>query len=273
MTNAPSGAGDRYYVYRPMLDLIGFTEGTDKGDGYNETLAYGAYTGGDVDLVSMTLKELDALQTKMLQHPKNKWKSSAAGRYQIVRTTARSIRKKLPARYPLTRKFDQDCQDEMACYLLGVRGIDKYLAGRLKEDSLINELAKEWASLPTTEGKGHYDGQHAAVKTARVRKALADVRKRHLEGQPVETVEVVVPVEKPVVPQKVEQEVRQKSGWGAWFTTALGALGGLGTWLANADPQLIIILVAAGLLCAGLILFGGEWIVRRVKSIRRELEA
>ncbi len=49
MTNAPSGAGDRYYVYRPMLDLIGFTEGTDKGDGYNETLAYGAYTGGDVN--------------------------------------------------------------------------------------------------------------------------------------------------------------------------------------------------------------------------------
>ena len=123
MTNAPSGAGDRYYVYRPMLDLIGFTEGTDKGDGYNETLSYGAYTGGDVDLVSMTLKELDALQTKMLQHPKNKWKSSAAGRYQIVRTTARDIRKKLPKRYPLTRKFDQDCQDEMACYLLGGRGI------------------------------------------------------------------------------------------------------------------------------------------------------
>lgn len=41
---------DKYYVYRPMLDLIGFTEGTDKGDGYNETLAYGAYTGGNVNL-------------------------------------------------------------------------------------------------------------------------------------------------------------------------------------------------------------------------------
>jgi len=86
-------------------------------------------------------------------------------------------------------------------------------------------------------------------------------------------IEKEVTVEKPVVPEKVEKEVRQKSGWGAWFTTALGALGGLGTWIANADPQLIIILVAAGVLCAGLILFGGEWIVRRVKSIRREIEA
>lgn len=273
MTNVPSGAGDRFYVYRPMLDLIGFTEGTDKGDGYNETLAYGAYTGGDVDLVSMTLKELDALQTKMLQHPKNEWKSSAAGRYQIVRTTARSIRKALPERYPITRKFDAECQDEMACYLLGVRGIDKYLAGRMKESTLINNLAQEWASLPTTEGKGHYDGQHSAATVGRVRATLAEVKKRHKQGQPVERVTVPVPVDRPVVPEKVEKEVRQKSGWGAWFTTALGALGGLGTWLANADPQLIIILIGAGLLCAVLILFGGEWIVRRVKSIRKEIEA
>lgn len=38
MTNAPSGGGDRYYVYRSMLDLIGKSEGTNKGRGYNETL-------------------------------------------------------------------------------------------------------------------------------------------------------------------------------------------------------------------------------------------
>ena len=259
-----------------MLDLIGFSEGTDKGDGYNETLAYGAYTGGDVDLVSMTLKELDALQTKMLQHPKNKWKSSACGRYQIVRTTARSIRKNLGLK--TSELFNEEMQDRMACYLLGVRGVDKYLAGRLSEDTLLNNLAQEWASLPTTKGVGHYGNQsHTPVTPAKVRSVLAEVRKRHKAGQPVVekegTVEVPVPVEKPVVPEKVEKEVRQKSGWGAWLTTALGALGGLGTWLANADPQLIIILIGAGLLCAGLILFGGEWIVRRVKSIRKEIEA
>ena len=276
MTNPQTGAGDRYYVYRPMLDLIGFSEGTDKGDGYNETLAYGAYTGGDVDLVSMTLKELDALQTKMLQHPKNKWKSSACGRYQIVRTTARSIRKNLGLK--TSELFNEEMQDRMACYLLGVRGVDKYLAGRLSEDTLLNNLAQEWASLPTTKGVGHYGNQsHTPVTPAKVRSVLAEVRKRHKAGQPVVekegTVEVPVPVEKPVVPEKVEKEVRQKSGWGAWLTTALGALGGLGTWLANADPQLIIILIGAGLLCAGLILFGGEWIVRRVKSIRKEIEA
>ena len=47
---------DKYHVYRPLLDLIGLTEGTDKrrgggpGRGYNETLAYGRLTGGEVDL-------------------------------------------------------------------------------------------------------------------------------------------------------------------------------------------------------------------------------
>lgn len=55
MTSAPIGAGDRYYVYRPMLDLTGKSEGTYKSRGYNETLGYGAYTNGDVDLISMTL--------------------------------------------------------------------------------------------------------------------------------------------------------------------------------------------------------------------------
>ena len=86
-------------------------------------------------------------------------------------------------------------------------------------------------------------------------------------------VQVPVPVDRPVVPEKVEKEVRQKSNWGAWLTSAIGAIGGFGSWLASADPKLIIILIVAGLLCAGIILFGGEWIVRRVKSIRQEIEA
>ncbi|MFC3205350.1 hypothetical protein [Aquamicrobium soli] len=55
MTNAPSVAGDCYYVYRPMFDLIGKSEGADKGRGYNETWDYGPHTGGDVNLVGMTL--------------------------------------------------------------------------------------------------------------------------------------------------------------------------------------------------------------------------
>jgi muramidase (phage lysozyme) len=158
---------DPYYVYRPILDLIGHTEGTDRrkdgrpARGYNETLAYGAYTGGNVELVSMTLNQIDALQTRMLKHPKNALRSSALGRYQIIRTTLRTLRQQLALTG--SELFDKDMQDRMACFLLGQRGIDKYLAGRLKEDTLLFNLAKEWASLPTPAGKGAYDGQDAAA--------------------------------------------------------------------------------------------------------------
>lgn len=45
-----------------------------------------------MNLVGMSLSQIDGLQTKMLANPKNKLNSSAVGRYQIVRTTLRSIR-------------------------------------------------------------------------------------------------------------------------------------------------------------------------------------
>lgn len=171
---------DKYFTYRPLLDLIGFTEGTDEGDGYNETLDYGAYTGDDVTLIGMTLAGIDRLQTEMLHHPENKGNSSAIGRYQIVRTTLRKIRKKLHLGDDVL--FNEGMQDRMACFLLGGRGIDRYLEGRMTENALINNLAKEWASLPTTRDKGYYSGQNARVTSARVRTALAEVNKRWADG-------------------------------------------------------------------------------------------
>jgi muramidase (phage lysozyme) len=260
---------DKYYVYRPLLDLIGYTEGTDKGRGYNETLAYGKLLDGMktkgkgpvVELVKMTLKELLALQTKMLKDPDNKWNSSALGRYQIVSKTIRAIRAALESRYPLTRLYDEDCQDEMACYLLGVRGIDKYLAGRMKEDTLINNLAKEWASFPTTQDKGHYAGQHTPIKAARVREVLAEVRRRHKEGQP----------KAQVVPPKAEKEIRETSGWGFGGTSLLGLLSGLGTWLLDADIQLVLTIVVGALIFGGVFILTGEYIIRRLRKITKAL--
>ena len=263
---------DKFYVYRPLLDLIGITEGTTKGRGYNETLAYGAYTGGDVNLVEMTLAQIDKLQTKMLQHPKNKLRSSALGKYQIIRTTRRSIEAALPEIYPPTRKFDKDCQDEMACYLLGVRGIDKYLAGRLKENTLINNLAQEWASLPKTTGGGHYEGQNTPITANKVREVLKEVRRRHAEGQPKEIKTVEIETTKEVIPKTVDKEVRQKTNWltsifGGTFTFA-----GFGAWIAGVDVQkLIFFFAASGMALIGFLLLG-EWIIRRLKTIRKAIE-
>lgn len=173
---------DPFYIYRPGLDLLGVSEGTDKKRGYNETLAYGAYTDGDRNLIAMTIDQIDQLQTKMLQHPKNYLNSSALGRYQIVRTTLRKL--KVSLKLSGAMLFDKALQDRLGVELMRGRGIDIWLAGDMSEDALINALAKEWASLPTTSGFGHYDGQRASVSVTRVRQTLAEVRRRRAEGQP-----------------------------------------------------------------------------------------
>lgn len=178
---------DKYYVYRPLLIMLGFTEGTDKGDGYNETLAYGAFTGGNVNLVGMTLNQVDALQKKMLAHPANNWNSSAVGRYQIVRKTLLSIRKAL--KLDGTELFNEELQDRCACFLLGQRGIDEYLQGKKSEDDMIVELSKEWASLPKLDGRSYYSNQHAKVSVNYVKDVLAEVKKRYGEP-PAPAVEV-----------------------------------------------------------------------------------
>lgn len=105
-----------------MLDLIGAAEGTDKGRGYNETLGYGAFTGGAVNLTGMTLNEVLALQQRMLAHPDNSYNSSAVGRYQIVGKTLRSLMDEMSLSGD--RLFDEDTQDELARALLRRRGND-----------------------------------------------------------------------------------------------------------------------------------------------------
>lgn len=269
MTNAPTGAGDRYFVYRPILDLIGLSEGTDKARGYNETLAYGAYTGGPVDLVKLTLKQLDELQGRMLAHPKNKWKSSACGRYQIVRTTRRTIQQALSI--PATALFDRDMQDRMACYLLGGRGIDKWLSGRLSLETLLDNLAREWASLPTSKGKGFYSGQNASVSIMQVSAALSEVKRRHTQGQPRIEVQVPVEVEKPVVPDTVETKVKKETGLWGWLTTGFGGVGAAVAWLR--DSQVSDIAAFGGVAVVGLLIltFLGPRLAASIRKIREEL--
>lgn len=101
-----------------MLDLIASAEGT--GDNYNETLGYGRFTGGKVNLTGMTLDQIDALQTKMLQHPGNSFNSSAVGRYQFVRTRLRDLRKRF--NLPGSALFSKEMQDALARASLAERG-------------------------------------------------------------------------------------------------------------------------------------------------------
>lgn len=172
---ASGGATDEANPAMPVLNLIGFTEGTDKGDGYNETLSYGAFTNGDVILTDMTLAEIDALQSAMLQHPTNSWNSSAIGRYQIVRTTLRALKQNLGLED--SAKFTPELQDRLAIELLNGRGYEQWKAGTISDKQFALNLSKEWASLPNPEtGAGYYSGQNSAVDYAAVQSVLQTIR-------------------------------------------------------------------------------------------------
>jgi putative chitinase len=85
---------------------------------------------------------------------------------------------------------------------------------------------------------------------------------------------VAVEVEKQVVPTAVEKEVKQKSSWLSGLFGGGFSLAGFWTWLSGGiDKETLLIILAAGAVGAAVFLVGGEWIARRVKSIRREIEA
>lgn len=129
-----------------MLDLIGYTEGTDKGRGYNETLGYGKFTGGNRNLVVMTLDEVDALQGQMLADPSNSFHSSAVGRFQITRTTLRDLRSRLGLKGD--ELYDPAMQDRLAEELLRQSGGDP------------EKLRGRWTSLKGVDDqtiRGAYD--------------------------------------------------------------------------------------------------------------------
>lgn len=134
ITRLLSGANDNSASGgNAFLDLIGKAEGTDKGRGYNETLGYGAFTGGDRNLVSMTLNEIGDLQRQMLANPANNFNSSALGRYQITGRTLNGLRDQLGLSG--NELFDEKMQDRLAMQLASRRGAD------------VGGLRNEWEGL------------------------------------------------------------------------------------------------------------------------------
>ena len=134
------GFGANPGAYKPLLDHIARSEGTANrpGGGYNTSLDYGRWTGGEKNLSGMTLDEIDRLQTGMLAHPENRARygnglgSSALGRYQIVRKTLRSLRRQLGLNG--SELYDPAMQDRLAAELARQRGAN-------------STLGQEWASL------------------------------------------------------------------------------------------------------------------------------
>lgn len=144
-----SGGGSRFSGFGGgILDLIMKAEGTSgpKGRGFNTTLDYGRWTGGEQNLVGMTLNQIKQLQSQMLANPANRalYKgpngasgSSALGAFQITRRTLVSLMKEMG----LTgdELFDEAMQTRMAERLLARRG------------NSVTGLRQEWQGLQNVD--------------------------------------------------------------------------------------------------------------------------
>jgi hypothetical protein len=61
----------------------------------------------------------------------------------------------------------------MAMALLERRGLKDYESGKIGKEEFLNNLAKEWAGLPTTSGRSYYEGVGSNHATISLPKAMA----------------------------------------------------------------------------------------------------
>lgn len=152
-----------------LLSLIGKHESNQ-----NYSAIWPKAGGNGTDFTKMTINEVLAYQD---QYVRDGAKSSAVGRYQIIRGTMRGLVEDMGLSG--NEMFDPAMQDKMATRLLEQRGLDAYREGRMSETQFMNNVAKEWASMPKANGRGHYDGDglnKVGVDTAPVLAAIRDIR-------------------------------------------------------------------------------------------------
>jgi lambda family phage tail tape measure protein len=158
-----------------LLDLIGAAEGTDKGRSYNETLGYGAFTGGAVNLTGMTINDVLALQKRMLADPNNTFNSSAVGRYQITAETLRDFMGQMGIAGD--HLFDEKTQDAIASAIIRQSGgnIDT-LRGRWEGLQRVDDTTIRNA-FNGTAGPQKLDPSPAQERQADLLKKQADARR------------------------------------------------------------------------------------------------
>lgn len=167
---------------RGIFDLIGAAEGTDRGRGYNETLGYGRFTGGDVNLTSMTLDQVLALQRRMLAHPENTFNSSAVGRYQIVSRTLRDLMSQM--NLSGDEMFDEQMQDRLAAQLLrrrrgqGLEGLRNEWEGLRRVDDATINTALGQQSIAAVDPQMQRERNSALEEEARIQERALEARQQ-----------------------------------------------------------------------------------------------
>lgn len=162
-SGGPSGQGSGVDIetgpgVQGMLDYIGRLE--SKGN-YN-ALVYGNGTPKEnPNLTNMTISEVMDYQKGMKSRGHA---SSAVGKYQFIRNTLAGVVKQAGID-PSSTKFTPEIQDKLATMLMEGRGLNAFLSGKITPEQFADNLAKEWASLPMSNGLSYYAGDKEGNKS------------------------------------------------------------------------------------------------------------
>lgn len=137
---------------KPLLSLISFAEGANY-----KTIFGGSKLQPPAPITSLSVSQVLDWQDRSVAAGSS---SSAAGKYQIIRSTLRTLVNQVVV--SPQDIFNSTTQDQLAISLLEKRGLNSFLSNRLSADSFALNLSKEWASLPVPSGpnKGYsyYEG-------------------------------------------------------------------------------------------------------------------
>lgn len=115
-------------------------------------------------------------------------------------------------------------------------------------------------------------GKGWSTRVARVRSEALEFAARPTPENPsIIEREVEVTVEKQVVPDKVEQKVKEKSSWLTWLTGLLGS-GGIGlSWLGGMDWQAVLAFGGVLIVFVLVLILLRNQIVSAVRQVRAEV--
>jgi muramidase (phage lysozyme) len=160
-----------------ILDFIaGGVPGNPSGESRGDYNAVIGNANSQNDLGALAIDQIYELMDQLRAAGRP---STAVGRYQIIRSTLRTLQSR--SNIAGSDKFTPVLQDHLGLALLVGRDYPKWWTGAITDRQFAHNISLEWASLPDPEngGKSHYDGvgpNHASTTLDDVFAMLARAR-------------------------------------------------------------------------------------------------
>lgn len=167
-TNIPLGNHTQKEKNKSTINTIDIFEELKKeiSSGEGNYYSYNRGMAGDTPKPKIDITKLTVGQIMKMQNtsgPDKKRLLFAVGKYQMIPSTLVEAIKHPKVGVTVNDLFTPEIQEKLFMYLLYKRtNLMAYIEGKSNNiDAAVNDLAAEFASLPTTSGKGRYDKDKA----------------------------------------------------------------------------------------------------------------